>query len=128
MDSGIWTRCSSQLAESGCICGELSMLRARFLTAWSSPAGTTSCQETDAQASEEAGLCSSHLVTDHLKSYPAAFQEMGLTAVRHRGKRMNNRAESSHAPIRRRERKMQRFRSAGSAQRFLSSPLNLTAY
>ena len=29
MDSGIWTRCSSQLAESGCICGELSTLRAR---------------------------------------------------------------------------------------------------
>src|SRR6266540_5810575 len=40
MDSGIWTRCSSPLAESGCIYGEPSMLRARFLTAWSSPAGT----------------------------------------------------------------------------------------
>src|SRR5207253_4564190 len=35
--------------------------------------------------------------------------------------RQNNRAESSHVPVRRRERKMQRFRSAGSAQRFLSA-------
>jgi len=66
------------------------------------------------------GFAPSHLVTDHLKSYPAAFQEMGLTAVHHRGKRLNNRAESSHVPIRRRERKMQGFKSAKSAQRFLS--------
>jgi len=67
------------------------------------------------------GFAPSHLVTDHLKSYPSAFQEMGLTAVHQRGKRMNNRAESSHVPIRRRERKMQRFKSAKSAQRFLSA-------
>ena len=32
----------------------------------------------------------------------------------------NNRAENSHQPVRRRERKMQRFKSPGSAQRFLS--------
>lgn len=36
------------------------------------------------------------------------------------GGRKNNRAENSHQPVRRRERKMQRFKSAGSAQRFLS--------
>jgi transposase-like protein len=35
-------------------------------------------------------------------------------------KRANNRAESSHVPVRRRERKQQGFKSAGSAQRFLS--------
>jgi transposase-like protein len=35
--------------------------------------------------------------------------------------RRNNRAENSHQPVRRRERKMQRFKSAGSAQRFLSA-------
>src|SRR5258705_3242731 len=33
------------------------------------------------------GFAPSHLVTDHLKSYPAAFQEIGLTAVHQRGKR-----------------------------------------
>src|SRR5437762_14268229 len=72
------------------------------------------------------GFAPSHLVTDHLKSYPAAFQEMRLTAVHHRGKRMNNRAESSHVLIRRRERKMQGFKSAKSAQRFLSATVPST--
>jgi hypothetical protein len=37
------------------------------------------------------------------------------------GGRKNNRAENSHLPIRQRERRMQRFKSAGSAQRFLST-------
>jgi putative transposase len=37
------------------------------------------------------------------------------------GERMNNRAENSHLPIRLRERRMQRFKSVGSAQRFLST-------
>jgi len=42
-------------------------------------------------------------------------------AARHgQGLRKNNRAEVSHQPVRRRERKMQRFKSPGSAQRFLS--------
>jgi putative transposase len=38
----------------------------------------------------------------------------------HQGLRQNNRAENSHQPVRRRERKMQGFKSPGSAQRFLS--------
>jgi len=37
-----------------------------------------------------------------------------------RGKRLNNRAENSHQPTRRREHKQQRFKSPKSAQRFLS--------
>jgi len=37
-----------------------------------------------------------------------------------RGLRANNRAENSHQPIRRRERKLQRFKSPGSAQQFLA--------
>ena len=44
-----------------------------------------------------------------------------MTAEHEKGLRKNNRAENSHQPVRRRERKMQRFKSAGSAQRFLSS-------
>jgi hypothetical protein len=45
---------------------------------------------------------------------------MGLSARHEQGLRRNNRTENSHQPTRRRERKMQRFKSAGSAQRFLS--------
>jgi DDE domain len=46
--------------------------------------------------------------------------QLGLLARHEQGLRKNNRAENSHLPARRRERKMQRFKSPGSAQRFLS--------
>jgi hypothetical protein len=59
-------------------------------------------------------------VTDKLRSYGAAMAELGLSARHEQGLRKNNRAENSHQPTRRRERKMQRFKSPGSAQRFLS--------
>jgi len=61
------------------------------------------------------------LVTDKLRSYAAAKRELGLAARHEQGLRANNRAENSHQPVRRRERKMQSFKSPGSAQRFLSS-------
>jgi putative transposase len=61
------------------------------------------------------------LVTDGLRSYGAAKREV-LPGVRHRTSRyLNNRAENSHRPTRRRERQMQRFKSAEQAQRFLSA-------
>ena len=66
------------------------------------------------------GIRPKHIVTDKLKSYGAALRDLGLECVHETGHRRNNRAESSHVPIRRRERKMQRFRSQRSAQRFLS--------
>ena len=66
------------------------------------------------------GFAPEVLVTDKLGSYGAAKAEIGLSARHERGLRKNNRAENSHQPARRRERKMQRFKSPGSAQRFLS--------
>ena len=60
------------------------------------------------------------LVTDKLRSYASAFRRFRLTCPHEQGLRKNNRAENSHQPVRRRERKMQRFKSARSAQRFLS--------
>ncbi len=61
------------------------------------------------------------LITDKLASYPAAKQELmpGVEHRRHKG--LNNRAENSHQPTRRRERQMKRFKSAGQAQRFLAA-------
>jgi len=61
------------------------------------------------------------LVTDDLRSYGSAARDLGLEKRRERGRWKNNRAENSHQPTRRRERKMQRFKSAGSAQKFLST-------
>jgi putative transposase len=66
------------------------------------------------------GFTPKSLTTDKLGSYGAAFQHLGLTCPHEQRLRANNRAENSHQPVRRRERKMQRFKSAGSAQRFLS--------
>ena len=62
------------------------------------------------------------IVTDGLASYPAAMRILGCKDRHHPGRlRDNNRVENSHLVIRRRERKQQKFKSQGSAQRFLSS-------
>ncbi len=55
-----------------------------------------------------------------MRSNGAAFADLGLTARHEQGLPKNNRAEVSHQPLRRRERKMRRFKSPGSAQRFAS--------
>ena len=54
-------------------------------------------------------------------SYGAALKDLGLIRHHDFGGRKNNRAENSHLPVRQRERRMQRFKSARSAQRFLST-------
>jgi transposase-like protein len=61
------------------------------------------------------------IVTDKLQSYGAALRELGFTGRHDQGLLANNRAENSHQPLRRRERKMQGFKSARSAQRFVST-------
>jgi putative transposase len=66
------------------------------------------------------GVAPKLVVTDKLRSYGAAFRDLHLTCRHDQGLRKNNRAENSHQVVRRRERKMQRFKSAASAQRFLS--------
>lgn len=59
-------------------------------------------------------------VTDGLRSYPAAMQQLGNPDRREMGQWLNNRAENSHLPFRRRERAMQRFRRMKSLQKFAS--------
>jgi putative transposase len=66
------------------------------------------------------GFAPKLLTTDKLGSYGSAFRHLRLTCPHQQGRRANNRAENSHQAVRRRERKMQRFKSAGSAQRFLN--------
>jgi putative transposase len=61
------------------------------------------------------------LVTDELQSYGAAARDLGIEQLHQRGRWNNNRAENSHQHTRPRERKMQRFKSARSAQKFLSA-------
>jgi transposase-like protein len=66
------------------------------------------------------GFAPERITTDKLKSYAVAIRIERLNATHNQGLRANNRAENSHQPVRRRERKQQRFKSPGSAQRFLS--------
>jgi putative transposase len=66
------------------------------------------------------GFAPTRIVTDKLRSYHVAFKKLGLKAEHIDNKRENNRAENSHQPVRRHERKMQKFKSPGSAQRFIN--------
>ena len=60
------------------------------------------------------------IVTDRLRAYSAAMDEIGVADRHEVGRRLNNRAENSHQPLRRRERAMQRFRSMKTLKRFSS--------
>ena len=60
------------------------------------------------------------IVTDGLRSYPAAMRDLGNLDRREMGRWKNNRAENSHLPFRRRERAMLRFRQMTTLQKFAS--------
>ena len=66
------------------------------------------------------GFAPKRITADKLKSFSVAICKGRLCVVHDQGLRANNRAENSHQPVRRRERKQQRFKSAGSDQHFLS--------
>ena len=68
------------------------------------------------------GFVPETIVTDGLASYKAALRDLGALKRHQPGRlRDNNRAENSHLPVRRRERRMQLFKSQGQAQRFVST-------
>ena len=60
------------------------------------------------------------IVTDGLRSYGAARKELGAADLQETGRWLNNRAENSHLPFRRRERAMARFRRMKTLQKFSS--------
>jgi putative transposase len=60
------------------------------------------------------------IVTDRLRSYGAALKDLGRGDDREMGRWLNNRAENSHLPFRRRERAMLRFRRMRTLQKFAS--------
>lgn len=61
------------------------------------------------------------IVTDGLRSYPAAMRKLGNLDRGEMGRWLNNRAENAHLPFRRRERAMLRFRRMKSLQKFVSA-------
>ena len=65
------------------------------------------------------------IVTDGLRSYKAALDELGNAEKQETGRWANNRVENSHLPFRRRERAMLRFRQMKSLQKFASVHANV---
>jgi hypothetical protein len=100
------------------------MTRVLAEAAWARETYPVAFKQTD-EVTVEAGAVRQcipeRLVTDDLRSYSAAVHVLGIEHCHERGRWMNNRAENSHQATRRRERKMQRFKSIGSAQKFLST-------
>jgi putative transposase len=69
---------------------------------------------------KQQGIAPRVMITDKLRSYGAAKNEL-MPGVEHRShKGLNNRAENSHLVVRRRERTMKRFKSSRQCQRFVS--------
>ena len=66
------------------------------------------------------GWAPTRITTDKLRSHHVVIRTRGLTAEQIDNKRADNRAENSHQALRWRERKQQRFKSSGSAQRLLN--------
>ena len=60
------------------------------------------------------------IITDRLRSYRAALHELGGSGLHQAGRWLNNRAENSHLPFRRREHAMLRFRRMRSLQKFVT--------
>ncbi len=60
------------------------------------------------------------IVTDRIRSYRVAMRETGNEAHQETGRWLNNRAENSHQPFRRREKAMAKFRSPATLQKFAS--------
>src|ERR1700730_3611528 len=110
---GTWTRWWCGSPGSGCTSGGPSITRARSSTCLSR-------LRLMRKLLKKHGFAPKLLVTDKLRSYAAACRRLRLTCPHEQGLRKNNRAEKSHQAVRRRERKQQRFKSARSAQRFLS--------
>ena len=61
------------------------------------------------------------IVTDRLRSYGAAMKVIGVEDRQRCGQWLNNRAENSHQPFRRREGAMARFRDIKTLQRFAAA-------
>ena len=115
---GTSTKWWSRSPDAKCTCGVPLTAKARFSKFSFSP--KVAALRLLRKLLRHQGFVPTVIVTDKLRSYGAALREIGFSGSHEQGLRANNRAENSHQPVRRRERKMQGFKSAKSAQRFVS--------
>ena len=115
-------RCSCPSPASGCIYGALSTAKAKcWISSFSHAGNKNAALRLMRKLLKKQGYAPNKVVTDKLPSYGAALRDLNMTGKHVTGGRSNNRAENSHLPVRQRERRMQGFKSSGSAQRFLST-------
>ncbi len=115
-------RCSFRSTAGACICGAQSIATSEGLDILvQRRRDKKAARKLMRSLLKKHGFVPEAFVTDKLPSYGAALKDLGLSKHHDFGGRKNNRAENSHLPVRQRERRMQRFKSAGSAQRFLST-------
>ncbi len=119
-DAGIWTKSLSGSMAKHIICGVRRIRKGEVLESF-----VTKTRDRRAAVRFLKKAMKRHgqpqaIVTDRLGSYRAAMRELGNAARQETGCWINNRAENSHQPFRRRERAMARFRSLKSLQKFAS--------
>src|SRR6185369_1891516 len=118
--AGILMRCSCGSTASAITFGARSITRARSWRATSpKPRDKAAALAFLKKALKRHGRAEK-IVTDGLRSYPAAMRQLGNFDRREMGGWLNNRAENSHLPFRRRERAMLRFRQMKALQKFTS--------
>src|SRR5580658_9653596 len=105
-------RSSSRSLASHTGSGAPSIRTASFSTSWSNVEETPAAQRLMKRLLKSAIIPPRVMITDKLRSYGAARAKMGLQVEHRQHKGLNNRAENSHQPTRRRERIMKRFKSA----------------
>jgi putative transposase len=114
------------LQESGTGCGEPLIRTALSWMSWCKRRDRKAAKRLLRKLLKKNAMAPRVMITDKLGSYGAARRDMGLSIEHRQHKGLNNQAENSHQPTRRRERQMKRFKSARQAQRFLSihDPIN----
>ena len=120
--SGTWMKLSDHHRgpEALALAGRRSARR-RARRSGPKPAEQTAAKRLLRKLLKKQGRAPRVMITDKLASYGAAKREVMPWVEHRRHKGLNNRAENSHQPTRRRERQMKRFKSASQAQRFLSA-------
>ena len=114
-------KCSSPSMANSCTSGVPWTAKARLLDLLVQPRRDRQADiQAHAKTLKKQGITPATIVTDKLRSYGSALRELGVAWRHDTGRWKNNRAENSHQPLRQRERRMKRFKSSGSAQRFLS--------
>jgi putative transposase len=119
--AGTWTRCSSGSMERRIISGGAVDHEGEVLEVFATKRRDRRAALKFLKRAMKRYGRSRSIVTDRLRSYRSAMKVIGNAADQECGRWLNNRAENSHQPFRRRERSMAKFRDMKTLQRFVAA-------